>query len=86
MTLFAGGAFAGAGMRRTCGGVWKAGIAVACDTDEPRRPPGQPMTMINSRGILALTAGQMREVDRIMAEDLHIELVQMMENAGRSLA
>jgi NAD(P)H-hydrate epimerase len=34
----------------------------------------------------ALTADQMREVDRIMIEDLHIELVQMMENAGRNLA
>jgi NAD(P)H-hydrate epimerase len=29
---------------------------------------------------------QMREVDRIMIEDLHIELVQMMENAGGNLA
>jgi NAD(P)H-hydrate repair Nnr-like enzyme with NAD(P)H-hydrate epimerase domain len=28
----------------------------------------------------------MREVDRAMIEDLHIELVQMMENAGRNLA
>ena len=28
----------------------------------------------------------MREVDRAMVEDLHIQLVQMMENAGRSLA
>jgi len=44
------------------------------------------MTMIDSRSIPALTASQMREVDRIMAEDLHIELVQMVENAGRSLA
>ncbi|MDQ2873749.1 MAG: NAD(P)H-hydrate epimerase [Actinomycetota bacterium] len=34
----------------------------------------------------ALTAEQMREVDRVMVEDLHITLVQMMENAGRSLA
>jgi NAD(P)H-hydrate epimerase len=34
----------------------------------------------------ALTADQKREVDRVMVEDLHIELVQMMENAGRSLA
>jgi NAD(P)H-hydrate epimerase len=33
-----------------------------------------------------LTADQMREVDRAMIEDLHIELVQMMENAGRNLA
>ena len=34
----------------------------------------------------ALTEEQMREVDRAMVEDLHIQLVQMMENAGRSLA
>jgi NAD(P)H-hydrate epimerase len=34
----------------------------------------------------AVTAEQMREVDRAMVEDFHIELVQMMENAGRALA
>lgn len=34
----------------------------------------------------AVTMDQMREVDRIMIEELHIELMQMMENAGRSLA
>ena len=34
----------------------------------------------------AVTAAQMREVDRAMVEDFHIELVQMMENAGRNLA
>ena len=34
----------------------------------------------------ALTTHQMREVDRIMVEDLHIELTQMMEKAGRGLA
>src|SRR5690348_16849977 len=28
----------------------------------------------------------MREVDRIMVDELHIELLQMMENAGRCLA
>ena len=33
-----------------------------------------------------LNADQMREVDRIMIEDLGIELIQMMENAGRGLA
>jgi NAD(P)H-hydrate epimerase len=33
-----------------------------------------------------LTAEQMREVDRVMIEDLRIELIQMMENAGRNLA
>ena len=36
--------------------------------------------------IPAVTMSQMREVDRIMIEDLHIELMQMMENAGRNLA
>lgn len=34
----------------------------------------------------AVTADEMREVDRAMVEDFHIELVQMMENAGRNLA
>lgn len=33
-----------------------------------------------------LTTDQMREVDRAMIEDFHIELIQMMENAGRNLA
>ncbi|HUF39533.1 MAG TPA: NAD(P)H-hydrate epimerase [Anaerolineales bacterium] len=33
-----------------------------------------------------LTTDQMREVDRLMIEDFQIELVQMMENAGRNLA
>lgn len=41
---------------------------------------------LSRRGIPALTAEQMREVDRVMVEDLHIELIQMMENAGRNLA
>lgn len=34
----------------------------------------------------AVTAEQMREVDRAMIEDFHIGLAQMMENAGRSVA
>ncbi len=34
----------------------------------------------------AVTAAQMREVDRAMIEDLGIGLLQMMENAGRNLA
>lgn len=33
-----------------------------------------------------VSAAEMREIDRIMVEDHHIHLVQMMENAGRSLA
>ncbi len=34
----------------------------------------------------ALTTAEMVEVDRLMVEDYHIELIQMMENAGRNLA
>lgn len=34
----------------------------------------------------ALTTAQMIEVDRLMIEDFGIELIQMMENAGRNLA
>jgi len=33
-----------------------------------------------------ITTDQMREVDRAMIEDYHIEMIQMMENAGRNLA
>lgn len=36
--------------------------------------------------IPAITPDQMREVDRVMIEDFGIELIQMMENAGRALA
>jgi NAD(P)H-hydrate epimerase len=32
------------------------------------------------------TADQMRQVDKAMVQDLHIELLQMMENAGRNVA
>ena len=37
-----------------------------------------PVPWVNSK--------QMVEVDRAMIEDYHIELIQMMENAGRNLA
>ena len=36
--------------------------------------------------IPVITTGQMIEVDRAMMEDYGIDLIQMMENAGRSLA
>ncbi len=36
--------------------------------------------------IPTITTAQMIEVDRAMIEDYHIELIQMMENAGRSFA
>jgi len=41
--------------------------------------------MVNYK-IPAITADQMREVDRLMVEVYGIELLQMMENAGRNLA
>ncbi len=44
------------------------------------------MRTLAIESVPSLTTDQMREVDRIMIEDLHIELTQMMENAGRGLA
>ena len=41
---------------------------------------------ITAESLPGLTADQMAEVDRVMIEDLGIELLQMMENAGRNLA
>ena len=43
-------------------------------------------TNLEAALVPAVTMDQMREVDRIMIEDLRIELMQMMENAGRNLA
>ncbi|HHG83438.1 MAG TPA: NAD(P)H-hydrate epimerase [Bacteroidetes bacterium] len=42
----------------------------------PKAPPGIP----------AINKSQMVEVDRLMVDDYGISLIQMMENAGRSLA
>src|SRR5260370_40733492 len=36
--------------------------------------------------IPTVSVEQMREVDRLMIDELHIYLLQMMENAGRALA
>ena len=41
---------------------------------------------LNGRSIPAVSAAQMREVDRIAVEELGPNLFQMMENAGRNLA
>jgi NAD(P)H-hydrate epimerase len=43
-----------------------------------RTPTGQSVT--------AVTADQMRAVDRVAVEDVGLQLLQMMENAGRTLA
>jgi NAD(P)H-hydrate epimerase len=44
------------------------------------------MDFPQARDVPYLTAEQMREVDRAMMEEYGIELIQMMENAGRALA
>lgn len=41
---------------------------------------------IHASELIQLTTDQMREVDRLMIEVWHINLFQMMENAGRNLA
>ena len=48
---------------------------------------GNPMTYtVYTSDVPYLTTEQMIEVDRAMIEDYKIELIQMMENAGRNLA
>jgi len=44
------------------------------------------MYEVENNMIPTLTTAQMIEVDRAMIEDYHIELIQMMENAGRVFA
>lgn len=44
------------------------------------------MKSIPIRHLPQLTTSQMVEVDRLMIEEWHISLIQMMENAGRNLA
>ena len=44
------------------------------------------MQVLDSNQVPYLTAEQMLEVDRLMVEDYGIQLIQMMENAGRHLA
>jgi len=46
----------------------------------------RPFPTVDPGALPWLSVEQMREVDRIMLEDLGISLVRMMENAGRSLA
>src|SRR5215472_11904611 len=51
-----------------------------------RTPEGEPMHTVSRDAVPALTTEQMRAVDQAMVDDLHIDLIQMMENAGRNLA
>lgn len=43
-------------------------------------------SLVVNTALPAVTAEQMRAIDLAMVEDFHIELTQMMENAGRNLA
>ena len=49
-------------------------------------PEPAMFTLAGGEPVPAVTAAQMREVDRAMTGDFGIELPQMMENAGRNLA
>jgi NAD(P)H-hydrate epimerase len=40
----------------------------------------------DGRGVGAVTAGEMADVDRVAVEEVGVRLLQMMENAGRALA
>ncbi len=52
-----------------------------------KRRKSRPMTIpLYASDLPHLTTEQMIEVDRAMMEDVRIELIQMMENAGRNLA
>jgi NAD(P)H-hydrate epimerase len=45
-----------------------------------------PLPLLGAEELPWLSVEQMREVDRVMVDELGISLVRMMENAGRSLA
>ena len=49
-------------------------------------PPVDTLPSFAASDVPAVTSAQMREVDRVMIEELGISLVQMMENAGLQLA
>lgn len=44
------------------------------------------VTTTTGREVPAVTADEMRDVDRVAVEDVGLQLLQMMENAGRALA
>src|SRR5258708_20560998 len=63
--------------------LWRRGNVTALPACKER----EFMTIPIYEGeVPSLTTEQMIEVDRAMMQDLHIELIQMMENAGRNLA
>lgn len=67
-------------------------VADATGTAGPTRPgshcagAASPFPAWDAARVPVVTGEQMREVDRLMVEEFGISLLQMMENAGRSLA
>ena len=49
-------------------------------------PEPSPYPLVEESAAPSITTEQMREVDRLMVDEYGIQLAQMMENAGRSLA
>ncbi|MEM9515578.1 MAG: NAD(P)H-hydrate epimerase [Actinomycetota bacterium] len=41
---------------------------------------------VHESALAWISADDMREIDRVMIDELHVDVVQMMENAGRALA
>jgi NAD(P)H-hydrate epimerase len=72
-------------MVRGQGGAWPRPISSRALGSQPTPESILQMKSINYE-IPFLTADSMREVDRLMTEELGIGLLQMMENAGRALA
>jgi len=48
--------------------------------------PRSSFRTATGRGVTAVTASEMRDVDRVTVEEVGLQLLQMMENAGRALA
>ncbi len=54
--------------------------------EERRYPRSSVLPAVAAEAVPWLSVAEMREVDRLMVEEFAIGLLQMMENAGRSLA
>ena len=61
-------------------------MVARADRMSDRTSGGQPFPAVDPGTVPWLSVDQMRDVDRIMVEELGVSLVRMMENAGRSLA
>lgn len=79
--------------RWTCPIPPRRELALRADQGGRARVPGcrgmsdvDRIPSIADRNLAWLSVDEMREVDRIMVDELGIALIQMMENAGRSLA